>query len=87
MTDITQMIRWNANFVRGLAQSVLDRAKVIRSTLTPYGSSSSMGEGASMSKAAGKTISKRVTVKKAAKKTATKKTVKAAVRKTKRTHA
>jgi hypothetical protein len=26
-------IRWNANFVRGLAQSVLERAKVIRNGL------------------------------------------------------
>jgi len=34
MTDFTQMIRWNANFVRGLAESVLNRAKVIRSSLT-----------------------------------------------------
>ncbi len=30
------MIRWNAGFVRGLAQSVLDRAKSIRTTLTAY---------------------------------------------------
>jgi len=36
MTDLSEMIRWNANFVRGLAQSVLDRAKVIRSTLKSY---------------------------------------------------
>jgi hypothetical protein len=28
--DVTELIRWNASFVRGLAQSVLDRAKVIR---------------------------------------------------------
>ena len=34
MTDLSQVIRWNAGFVRGLAQSVLDRAKTIRSTLT-----------------------------------------------------
>jgi len=27
------MIRWNANFVRGLAESVLNRAKVIRTSL------------------------------------------------------
>lgn len=37
MTDnISQMIRWNTKFVRGLAQSVLERAKVIRSGLTSY---------------------------------------------------
>ena len=34
MTDLTQVIRWNTGFVRGLAQSVLDRAKIVRSTLT-----------------------------------------------------
>lgn len=33
MTDI---IRWNANFVRQLAQSVLDRARLVRSSLTAY---------------------------------------------------
>lgn len=27
------MIRWNANFVRGLAESVLERARKIRGTL------------------------------------------------------
>jgi hypothetical protein len=31
--DVTELIRWNAGFVRGLAQSVLDRAKVIRLSL------------------------------------------------------
>jgi hypothetical protein len=36
MTDISQMIRWKTGFVRGLAQSVLERAKAIRSTLAPY---------------------------------------------------
>lgn len=30
---MTELIRWNAGFVRGLAQSVLDRAKVIRLSL------------------------------------------------------
>lgn len=35
MTDLSQVIRWNANFVRGLAESVLNRAKVIRTSLTP----------------------------------------------------
>jgi hypothetical protein len=34
MTDISGMIRWNANFVRGLAESVLSRAKTIRTSLT-----------------------------------------------------
>lgn len=36
MADLTQVIRWNAGFVRGLAQSVLDRARIVRSTLTSY---------------------------------------------------
>lgn len=35
MTDLTQMIRWNTSFVRGLAESVLNRAKVIRTSLGP----------------------------------------------------
>ncbi len=35
MTDLSQMLRWNAGFVRGLAQSVLERARLIRSTLSP----------------------------------------------------
>lgn len=43
MTEITNMIRWNANFVRGLAQSVLDRAKVIRSSLAPAGAARKIG--------------------------------------------
>jgi hypothetical protein len=33
VTDLSQVIRWNANFVRGLAQSVLERAKVVRGSL------------------------------------------------------
>ena len=33
MADFSQMLRWNANFVRGLAQSVLERAQVIRGSL------------------------------------------------------
>jgi hypothetical protein len=77
MTDFTQMIRWNANFVRGLAQSVLDRAKTIRSTLTPYGV-----ESAVAAKPAGKVTAKKVTVSKAAKKS---KSTPAKSRKTKRT--
>lgn len=35
MADLSQVIRWNTNFVRGLAESVLSRAKVIRSGLKP----------------------------------------------------
>lgn len=35
MTDLSGIVRWNANFVRGLAQSVLERAKVIRTSLGP----------------------------------------------------
>jgi hypothetical protein len=35
MPEISNMIRWNANFVRGLAQSVLERARVIRGSLAP----------------------------------------------------
>jgi hypothetical protein len=30
---MTDLIRWNAGFVKGLAQSVLERAKVIRLSL------------------------------------------------------
>jgi hypothetical protein len=37
MTDLSQLVRWNAGFVRGLAESVLNRAKSIRTTLTAYG--------------------------------------------------
>lgn len=37
MPDFSQMLRWNADLVRGLAETVLSRAKVIRSSLTPYG--------------------------------------------------
>ena len=33
MSELSQMLRWNANFVRGLAQSVLERARVIRGSL------------------------------------------------------
>ncbi len=35
MPDLSQVIRWNAGFVRGLAQSVLERARVIRGSLSP----------------------------------------------------
>lgn len=36
MADISQVIRWNTGFIRGLAQSVLDRAKTIRTGLVGY---------------------------------------------------
>jgi hypothetical protein len=85
MTDnISQMIRWNANFVRGLAQSVLDRAKVIRSTLEPYASELTT---LAQSKAGKKQRPKKEMVQKAAAKKALKKVVKSSTRKTKRTHA
>lgn len=75
MADLTQVIRWNAGFLRGLAQSVLDRAKVIRSSL---------GSG----KTFATTLSaetKRITVKKAAKrKTARAKAARPARTKTKK---
>jgi len=79
MADLTQMIRWNANFVRGLAQSVLDRAKTIRTSLNPYGVETAVAA----EPATGKLTAKKVTVSKAAKK------AKPAgkVRKTKRTNA
>lgn len=83
MTGVSQMFRWNANLVRGLAQSVLERAKVIRSTLTPYTSEGAMTV---QTKAGGKTQGKKLTVKKTPKKTA-KKVTKAPVRKSKRTNA
>jgi hypothetical protein len=81
MTDLSQMIRWNANFVRGLAQSVLERAKVIRSQLKP-----GKGEaGVIVVQTKGKGASKKIAVKKSPKRTARKTATKAAVRKTKRT--
>ena len=81
MADLTQMIRWNANFVRGLAQSVLDRAKTIRTSLNPYGVEAAVA----VKPATGKVTAagRKVTVSKAAKKT--KSAGKA--RKTKRTNA
>lgn len=33
MAELTQLLRWNTNFVRGLAQTVLERAKSIRNSL------------------------------------------------------
>src|SRR4051812_13244226 len=53
MTDLSQMIRWNANFVRGLAQSVLERARVIRESLTPTRSGSNPRDAATPAKRAG----------------------------------
>ena len=82
MTDLSQMLRWNANFVRGLAQSVLERAKVIRSTLTP--SALSAGEPTFTVQTKGGKKAK-LTVKKSPRKAA-KKAIKTA-RKTKRTNA
>lgn len=82
MTDLSQMIRWNANFVRGLAQSVLERAKVIRSTLTPYTSENGMVSSV-LVKPVRKVMKKKLTVKKSAKKAA-KKVAKAPARKSKR---
>jgi hypothetical protein len=64
MTDLSHVIRWNAGFVRGLAQSVLDRAKSIRTTLTNYSDEPVV-------RAAGKTAGKKRTT---SKKTTTKRT-------------
>ncbi len=33
MTDFARIVRWNAGLVRGLAERVLNRAKVIRCSL------------------------------------------------------
>jgi hypothetical protein len=60
MTDLTQMIRWNTNFVRGLAQSVLDRARVIRGGLT----ASSTGVAAATGTKTVKTTKRKTTAKK-----------------------
>jgi hypothetical protein len=81
MADLTQMIRWNANFVRGLAQSVLDRAKVIRGSLAPYSPEAPIFTATLKTGKA-----KRMTVKKAAKKISPKKSSKP-VRKTKKANA
>ena len=56
MADLSQVIRWNANFVRGLAQSVLERAKTIRGSLSPAASvKKSAAKKASAKKTAVKT--------------------------------
>ena len=89
MTDLSQMIRWNTNFVRGLAQSVLERAKVIRTSLAPYVPESTFGSpviAKTGRKGGGKA---KLTVKKspALKARAAKKTLKNRGRKSKRVNA
>jgi hypothetical protein len=74
MKDLTQMIRWNAGFVRGLAQSVLERAQVIRGTLKPV-------KAEPVAASAAKTA--KISVKKAVK-TAARKAKRPAPRKTKK---
>lgn len=63
MTDLSGVIRWNANFVRGLAQSVLDRARVIRSSLAPYSNAPNLPRSAAPEKAATSKASKKPVVK------------------------
>ena len=60
MTDISQVIRWNTNFVRGLAQSVLERAKVIRSGLNSY-SATELGAAAVKKTKATKKVKRKTT--------------------------
>lgn len=48
---MTDLIRWNAGFVKGLAQSVLERAKVIRLSLEPATEKKSPKKTAKKSKA------------------------------------
>jgi hypothetical protein len=79
MTDLSGMIRWNANFVRGLAQSVLERAKVIRGTLVP-----SENPMAVQAKPARRTTGKKLNVKKSPKRAVAKKTAKPMARKSKK---
>jgi hypothetical protein len=81
MADLTQMIRWNANFVRGLAQSVLERAKEIRGSLGP-----NTAEAPIFAATVKTGKAKRMTVKKAPKKISAKKSSKP-VRKTKKANA
>jgi hypothetical protein len=40
MAELTQLLRWNTNFVQRLAQTVLERAKAIRNSLPAYGGDS-----------------------------------------------
>lgn len=67
MPEFTQMIRWNAGFVRGLAESVLARAKVIRETLETSISKKPLVTKAKKKNVAAKKALKRVS--KAARKT------------------
>lgn len=82
MTDLTQLVRWNAGFVRGLAESVLNRAKSIRTTLTAYGEEPVTKAAAKATTTSGKKSG--ITKKTATKKTTTKRTP---ARRTKRTDA
>ena len=63
MTDLTQLVRWNAGFVRGLAESVLNRAKSIRTTLTAYGEEPVTKAMAKKSGTTKKTATKKTTAK------------------------
>ena len=65
MTDLTQVIRWNAGFMRGLAESVLHRAKTIRNSLNPYASAATP-VSAKPKKTSKRTITKKNTPKKSA---------------------
>lgn len=60
-TEIGEVIRWNANFVRSLAQSVLDRAKMIRSSLAPVATETSVISVTKSTKKASRASSKRKT--------------------------
>ena len=84
MTDLSQMFRWNTGFVRGLAQSVLERAKVIRGSLSPQSGASEAASPARKSGAAS-AARKKITVKKSPKRPL-KKTAKASARKSKKTN-
>ncbi len=33
MTEISGVIRWNGKFIRGLAETILERARTVRSSL------------------------------------------------------
>lgn len=59
MSDLSQVIRWNANFVRGLAESVLSRARAIRGSLTPAATVKSAGVNAAGAKSPGVKVSGR----------------------------
>ena len=76
MTELSQMIRWNTGFMRGLAESVLNRAKLIRSSLTPYASMTTTATPAmtvaAKTKRGGTTKAKAKTTKGTAKRTSAK---------------